>query len=137
MNKSIIVRTANYLSRSMTRSQAFKKAWQMIKGKVIEKVAGVTKEQRQTAIEHLTHYDISDIEFTLERERDNRFDPNAIAVIASVKNKGSYKIGYIPSKTAQIIAPILDKGICLKSALKSIVGGVLGLSYGLRIEVRI
>ena len=42
----------------LTLSAAFKKAWELIKGKAIEsKVAGVTKGNRQKALHRiLTHY---------------------------------------------------------------------------------
>jgi len=52
-NRSEIVRTANKLSgNGLTRSQAFKKAWELAKAKTLI-VKGVTQGKRQTAIEHI------------------------------------------------------------------------------------
>ena len=57
--KSRICIIANRLKKmGLTLSAAFKKAWELIKGKAIEsKVAGVTKGNRQKALHRiLTHY---------------------------------------------------------------------------------
>ena len=51
-NRSEILRAANKLTTTgLTKSQAFKRAWELAKGKFLV-VKGVTQGKRQTAIEH-------------------------------------------------------------------------------------
>ena len=137
INRSILCRTANTLTRSMTRSQAFITAWKMLKGKLVEKVAGVSHEDRQRAIEHLARYAPDSITIRLEREPENLFDRNAIAVVATVTGKGSVLMGYVPAHTVAWLAPVMDKGITVKTILRDIVGGMAGYSYGLRVGAMI
>ena len=72
----------------LTLSAAFKKAWELIKGKAIEsKVAGVTKGNRQKALHRiLTHYTPNQVRVWLERDKANLHDNNAVAVMISVNN---------------------------------------------------
>ena len=105
---------------------------------VTVKVAGVTYGKRQTAIEHLTHYRPQDIRISLWRDKDNAADKNAVAVIAAVRGKGAFKMGYLPRAFAAFIAPLMDSGKAVFSRLTAICGGqALYLSYGMRIEVRV
>ncbi len=65
----------------LTLSEAFKKAWSIIKGRVITtKVKGVTYGIGQKALEHLTHYANDEITILLNREAANLYDSNAIEV---------------------------------------------------------
>lgn len=133
-----ICRAANIMAQRISRSQAFKSAWAMAKGKDVAKVKGVLFGHRQAALRHLTQYPEDVICFHLIRESGNRYDINAVAVTAEVTGRGQYKMGYLESGTAAIIAPIMDKGINLRAGLKSIVGGFCeGISYGLRVRVAI
>lgn len=135
---NIICRVANIMAHRMSRSQAFKKSWAMAKGQGVEKVNGIQFGHRQAACKHLTRYPVDAIRFHLIRESGNRYDTNAVAISAEVIGKGPYKIGYLSETTAALIAPIMDKGISLKTNLKSIVGGFCeGFSYGLRLQVAI
>lgn len=85
LNRSIICKVANNLRKSgYTLSQAFRMAWKLHKGTASVKVAGVTKGRRQEAIEHLSRYNPEMVSFILNRESDNQYDRNAIAVYASV-----------------------------------------------------
>lgn len=137
-SKATICRVANILARRMSRSQAFKTAWAMAKGRDVEKVAGVLFGHRQAALQHLTQYPSEAIRFHLVRESGNRYDGNAVAVTAEVVGRGMYKMGYLESGTAALLAPIMDKGVNLRAGLKAIVGGFSeGLSYGLRLQVAI
>lgn len=133
-----ICKTANILVHSMSRSQAFQTAWSMAKSRIIEKVSGVRFGRRQAAISHLMMYPEDAIRFHLIRESGNQYDKNAVAVAAEIVGLGQYKMGYLPATTAALLAPIMDRGINLRAALKSIVGGAGGgLSYGLRLQVAI
>ena len=46
---------------------------------------------------------------TLKREKDNRYDPNAIQVVYD-SGLESYVLGYIPSKCNEELAKFLDMG---------------------------
>ena len=137
-NLHTICKAANIMARSMSRSQAFRMVWSMAKGRDVEKVAGVQFGRRQEAIRHLGQYPEDAIRFHLVREQENRYDVNAVAVSAEVVGHGQYKMGYLPASTAALLAPIMDRGINLRTALKSLVGGNGdGMSYGLRVQVAI
>ena len=71
LNRSIICKVANNLRKGgYTLSQAFRMAWKLAKGKASVKVAGVTKERRQEAIEHLSRYNPETVSFILNRESE-------------------------------------------------------------------
>ncbi len=92
-NLSIICKTANFLHKAgYSRSKAFMIAWAMEKGTTV-KVKGVSKENRQVAIQNLLRYNPQDVSIRLEREPENLYDNNAIAVVAAVRGRGAYKMG--------------------------------------------
>lgn len=74
------------------------------------KVVGVmfknegTGESRKEIIKELSNKDKDDISVKLEREPNNKFDQNAVKVIADGK-----QIGYIGKEFAAIIAPLMDE----------------------------
>ncbi|KNZ41469.1 hypothetical protein AKG39_11895 [Acetobacterium bakii] len=115
----------------MPRSQAFKKAWELAKGKTLI-VKGVTQGKRQTAIEHIKHYSPEEVSISLERDTKSLFDNHAIKVIATIHGK-SYCVGYLASSISEWLSKVMDFGTALKGALKQIVGGN-GFYYGLRIN---
>jgi hypothetical protein len=118
-----ICKTANTLLKAgYNRSQAFIKAWSMAKG-MVTKVKGVTKENRQTAIRHLLRYNPQDVTIQLQRERDNVYDGNAIAVVAAVRGRGAYKMGYLPAVLSGMIAPLMDAGKAIRSGYQEVRGG--------------
>lgn len=109
LNRSIICKVANRLRKGgYTLSQAFRMARKLAKGKASVKVAGVTKERRQEAIEHLSRYNPETVSFSLLREKQNSFDLNAIAVYASVGNGKPYKMGYISAAVACLLSGVID-----------------------------
>ena len=137
---SKVMTIANKLvKQGYNRAYAMVKAWALVKlSGVTVKVAGVTYGKRQTAIEHLTHYRPQDIRISLWRDKDNAADKNAVAVIAAVRGKGAFKMGYLPRAFSAFIAPLMDSGKTVFSRLTAICGGqALYLSYGMRIEVRV
>ena len=93
---SKVMTIANRLvKQGYNRAHAMVKAWALVKlPNVLTKVAGVTYGKRQSAIEHLTHYRPQDIRISLYRDKDNAADKNAVAVIAAVRGKGAYKMGW-------------------------------------------
>ena len=137
---SKVMTIANRLvKQGYNRANAMVKAWVLVKlPNICTKVAGVTYGKRQQAIEHLTHYRPEHIRISLYRDNANAYDRNAIAVIATVKGKGSYTMGYLPKALAAFIAPLMDAGRTITSRLASIKGtNEPYLNYGLGIEVRI
>jgi len=105
LSRASVCRIANKVSRSVSRQEAFKIAWKIVKNGGYEiRVAGVSFERRQEALKRLTTYDPKDIHALLIPETDNKFDPDAIAVKVFVNNqKGIYLLGYVP-KTETVIA---------------------------------
>ena len=71
------------------------------------KVVGVTYENRQEVIK-----DINEMVDTLvaEREPENPFDPNAIAIYVLKHNGQKKSIGYINRGLAQNLSPRIDAG---------------------------
>lgn len=134
-NRSEIVRTANKLATTgLTKSQAFKKAWELAKGKTLV-VKGVTQGKRQTAIDHMKQYDPSEVTISLKRNTENYFETDTIEVLATIHGN-SYCVGYLASSISEWLSKVMDYGTALKGALKQIVGGN-GLYYGLRIDAKI
>ena len=136
-NLKNVCSTANALhSAGYSRSQAFIFAWAMEKGTAV-KVRGVSKESRQKALCHLLRYDPQDISIRLQREPENLFDHNAIVVVAAVRGRGAYKVGYLSCYVAAVLAPLMDAGKVIQSKYKEVKGGYLpGINYGLAIMVK-
>ena len=135
---SKVMTIANKLvKQGQNRANAMVKAWALVKMQTIEtKATGVTYGKRQKAIEHLKRYKETDISLHLKREKDNTHDNNAIAVIATVKNKGAYCIGYIPRILAAFLAPLIDSGKSIKSIFKEVRGGYEPyMNYGIAMQI--
>ena len=130
--KRTVCQIANRI-KGMSRSEAFKSAWAIVKGQAMEKVSGVKYGRRQEAIRRLERYAPNSVKVQLVREWDNRIDTNAIAVFVSVAGSKSFKMGYLPAAAAASIAPAIDSGVSIRAAAFKIVGGFMGFSYGLRV----
>ena len=139
MHSKVMTIANRLVKQGYNRANAMVKAWVLVKlPNICTKVAGVTYGKRQQAIEHLTHYRPENIRISLYRDNANAYDRNAIAVIATVKGKGSYTMGYLPKALAAFIAPLMDAGRTITSRLAGIRGtNEPYLNYGLGIEVRI
>ena len=139
MHSKVMTIANRLVKQGYNRANAMVKAWVLVKlPNICTKVAGVTYGKRQQAIEHLTHYRPEHIRISLYRDNANAYDRNAVAVIATVKGKGSYTMGYLPKALAAFIAPLMDAGRTITSRLASIRGtNEPYLNYGLGIEVRI
>lgn len=99
------------------------------KGKDIEyysKLSGVTYGDRQIYIPLLKEGE----ELHLERERNNQFDSNALAVHDSV----GHHLGYVPKDLAAKVSPLIDQGKTFYAYVTSITGGN-GYSYGVNIRI--
>ena len=139
MHSKVMTIANRLVKQGYNRANAMVKAWVLVKlPNICTKVAGVTYGKRQQAIEHLTHYRPENIRISLYRDNANAYDRNAVAVIATVKGKGSYTMGYLPKALAAFIAPLMDAGRTITSRLASIRGtNEPYLNYGLGIEVKI
>jgi hypothetical protein len=126
------------IDQGLNRAEAMKQAWNLVKVPQESRVAGVTFENRQKAIQHLTRYPPANIEISLARDKGNQYDSNAVAVVASVVNRGSYTIGFLPKNLAKMLAPVLDRGEDVESTLKEIAGGYSAeAKYGLVISFKL
>ena len=86
-----------------------------------DKIVGVTKENedgrsRQEVIEEDLY---EDLELHLEREPDNPYDTNAIAVFASEYGD---QVGYLSGKVAEELAPLMDRGQLVTCQVAEITG---------------
>lgn len=134
-NRSEILRAANKLTTTgLTKSQAFKRTWELAKGKALV-VKGVTQGHRQTAIDHMKQYDQSKVTISFERKTTRYFEEDTIEVIATIHGN-SYCVGYLASSVAGWLSKVMSFGTDLKGVLKQIVGGN-GFYYGLRINAMI
>ena len=138
--KSKVCVIANRLAnQGLTRSEAFRKAWAIVKAETVDtKVTGVTVGRRQEALEKLTRYEADRISVSLTREAANEYDSNAVAVVVSVEGKGSYTMGYLPRMLAATVAPLIDAGKAVRAMFKEIHGKYHNYhNYGMAVSVSI
>jgi ADP-ribosylglycohydrolase len=137
---SKVMTIANSLVKDgVGRSAAMVKAWALIKLAAVDtKAAGVTHGRRQQALAHLERYPAGMVSVSLIRERENAFDKNAVAVVASVAGKGSYVVGYVPRMLAAFLAPLMDAGKGVQASYRAVTGGFDPLAFrGLAISVAV
>ena len=116
---------ANQLKKAgYSLSEAFRKAWQRVKLSMTVRAAGTTFENRQERLQFLQQFRPEDLTVTLEREKDNKFDSNAIQIVVHIKPISRRTIiGYIPKGLARELSKVLDMGIQVKATLMQIIGG--------------
>jgi single-stranded-DNA-specific exonuclease len=78
------------------------------------KLVGVSFEGRQDTIAGLR----VETELTLERQPDNRYDANAIAV-----HYGALQLGFVRKEIAKHLAPLIDSGARYRVRVESLTGG--------------
>lgn len=138
--KSKVMTIANHLVKEgMSRSSAMVRAWITVKLRSIRtKAAGVMWGNRQMLLSRLAKYSADEITIELHRECENRYDSNAIKVVAAVKGKGKAALGYINRTLAAALAPLLDKGKEIRCSFGAVTGGnEYFLHYGLNLAVSI
>ena len=137
LNRSIICKVANQLHKSgYTLSQSFRLAWRLAKGKASVKVAGVTKGNRQQAIEHIKRYRLDMVSFKIKGESNNINDSNAISVYAKVGNSKMYKMGYISAVVSNLLCGVIDNITSIKATLQAITGGFyVDMVQGIRLHL--
>lgn len=127
----------NLIKEGYSRKSAMVHAWILVKLEQVRiRVSGVTRGMRQKALEHLRRYKAEDISIQLVHESSNPYDRNAVQVIATVKNKGSYCMGYLPRQLAAFIAPLLACGDNVTALYSKVRVKDVSLPYGLEIIVK-
>ena len=84
------------------------------------------------ALARLRNYNPEEITIHLVRDLGNEADPNAVAIVVEVIGKGSYQLGFLKKEHAQVIAPLLDKGVTAR--LENITGGNRFKNFGANIS---
>lgn len=138
-HSKVMIIANKLVKQGYNRANAMVKAWVLVKMQSVStKVSGVTYGKRQKAIEHLTHYRSEDIKINLYRDRSSIYDTNAVAVIATVRNKGAYTMGYLPKALAAFVAPLIDSGKTITSRFREVKGMFQPfMNYGLEIELKV
>lgn len=86
----------------------------------------------------LTAYRPEQVAVHLERDRANLHDNNAVKVIISVNGSTAYDLSYIPRNLAYVAAAIMDKGIDLTAAFKTVSGNFAPrMNYGAVITLQL
>ena len=119
MNKAMKIKVfvlGNKLTKTMSRSNAFIRAWQIVKAGTIElPVKGVTFGNRQEALKRLTTYAPFLVRAFIVPENDNPVDPHAVAVMVGVQGgSGYYHLGYAPKEWAGVIKALSKKSVGLR-----------------------
>ncbi|WP_418626772.1 HIRAN domain-containing protein [Anaerosinus sp.] len=134
MQKSAVMSLANALhyKKHYDRSTALKRAWAMVKQSVFNsKAVGVSFGLRQVALERLKAYNPAQVKVMLKAETENNHDKNAVAVLVSIGEGKTFKIGYLPSNN---IWTSLVKREQVKAILSSITGGA-GRMFGFNFKM--
>lgn len=122
--RQTVATMANQLHKlGYSLSQAFRTAWKRVKESMTCRVSGVTYENRQQLLKYIAGRKEDDLTVYLRRDKANTYDRYAVAVVIGIKGIGYAHIGYLAKGLAQSMAPVLDKGIEVKSTLKQITGG--------------
>ena len=91
------------------------------------RVVGVTFEGRQRIAGMLDEHD----ELELVRNRNNKYDENAIAVFYL-----DDQVGFLCRELAEKLAPLMDEGREFSCVVTEITEGKRGFSYGVNVEIR-
>lgn len=139
IRKKVMQMANRLVGQGYIRRNAMETAWKIIRYRALRtRINGTSFDNRQNVLQLLCKYNPSDISVKLVRDNLNAFDRNAVAVTASVKDKVSAVIGYLPKAVACVIAVLMDKGINVHADTLSIVGGYAEFeSYGARINIKI
>ena len=124
VRKAVCVMANQLRKAGYSLKDAFKKAWQRVKMSMTVRAAGVSFENRQERLAFLQQFKPEDLTVTLEREKENKFDGNAIQIVVHIKPISRRTIiGYIPKGLARELSKVLDMGIQVKATLMQIIGG--------------
>ena len=92
-------------------------------------------EYRQDIIEELLQKGLLQrgTELVLQRQPDNPYDSNAIAIFS----QGGKQLGYVDRNLASVYAEIMDKGYGVKAYVNNVLGGEDEYLYGVEIKIQI
>ena len=90
------------------------------------KIMGVSFEGRQDIVAGI----VPGVDLQLEREPENPFDGNAIAV-----RYGTMQLGFLRKQIAKHLAPLIDAGIGYGARVEHVTGGTAGKNFGVNIRV--
>lgn len=100
------------------------------------KAAGTTFGDRQIRLAEAARAGVSRVE--LVRDANNKFDANAIKVVAVVGPKDERAdVGFVPRDLAAEMAPVVDAGVAVEIKRAQIYGGGFGKNYGISLTVEI
>ena len=138
LDKGSVCRIANKISQSVSRKEAFKTAWQIVKAGGLElAVKGVSFGNRQEALKRLARYNPAQIKAVLVPEPENQIDPSAIAVMVGVQNgKGLFKLGYVPRNLYRI-ASVLGNQLPAARVVSGAWGWYGKTTYGARVALSV
>ncbi len=116
---------ANQLRKAgCSLADAFREAWKRVKLTMTVRAAGVTFSNRQERLQFLQQFKPEDLTVTREREKENKFDGNAIQIVVHIKPiRRRTVIGYVPKGLARELSKVIDMGIQVKASLMQIIGG--------------
>lgn len=104
---------------------------------IVARIAGVTFDGRQDVLECI---ELS-TPTRLERDRRNKFDFHAVAVMVNLTGDIWSHAGFIPSTMSKLISRSLDNGVQLDASVHKRTGGMVNeetgnkLHYGLEIKI--
>lgn len=124
VRKSVCAMANQLRKAGSSLKEAFKKAWQRVKLSMTVRAAGTTFENRQERLAFLQQFRPEDLTVTLEREKENKLDCNAIQIVVHIKPIRRRTVsGYVPKGLARELSRVLDMGIQVKANLMQIIGG--------------
>ena len=99
--------------------------------KIKTNVVGVTKDGRQRLLSDMID---DDSEIIIDRDPDNKFDPDAIGVYL-IDGDDEYSLGFLSRDLAGKLAPMLDEGHTLVVLDHERTGGMDDLNFGLNLTL--
>ena len=124
VRKSVCAMANQLRKAGYSLKSAFKKAWRRVKLSMTVRAAGVTFSNRQERLQFLKQFRPEDLTVTLEREKENKFDCNAIQIVVHIRPiRRRTVIGYVPKGLARELSKVLDMGIQVRATLIQIIGG--------------
>ena len=123
ISKAVCTLANHLLSEGLCKSAAFRKAWQTVKGGAF-RVAGTTFNGGQNKLAYLQSFKPDDIKVALQREKDNEYDKNAVAVWVKIESVNRMaKVGHVPHNLAVKLSKIMDKGVKVIGKFGGVIGG--------------
>ena len=137
IRSKVMIMANRLVKQGMQRRTAMHKAWVIAKATALHtKIKGTSL--RQSELEKLATVNPSEIGIQLRRECHNRYDSNAIAVYAVLKDHRIFFVGYLSKAVACVLAPLFDKGKEPKAKAFRVTGGFNPwVNYGAALSVQI